>query len=125
MYQVYVTYINNTDWTMKVSEPEKETLTVLPDSQQSVEYTDVWFEKNMWMFGPGEFDYFQGELNVGEIEGVYVDRGSMQPAWGQIFELLINVNGDERIQNTDDGIQMVDYEQFSGGTITWTIRRTT
>lgn len=125
MYQVYCTYINNTDWTMKVAEPGTETLTVLPDSEQSINYEQTWFEKNIWMFGPTEFDYFQGELNVGEIEGVYVDRGSMQPGWGQIFELVIDVNGDQRIQNTDEGFVMVDYEQFTGGTITWTIRRTT
>lgn len=125
MYQVYCTYINNTDWTMKVAEPGTETLTVLPDSEQSINYEQTWFEKNIWMFGPSEFDYFQGELNVGEIEGVYVDRGSMQPGWGQIFELVIDVNGDQRIQNTDEGFVMVDYEQFTGGTITWTIRRTT
>jgi len=110
---------------MKVAEPGTETLTVLPDSEQSINYEQTWFEKNIWMFGPTEFDYFQGELNVGEIEGVYVDRGSMQPGWGQIFELVIDVNGDQRIQNTDEGFVMVDYEQFTGGTITWTIRRTT
>ena len=125
MYQVFVTYINNTDWTMKVAQQDVETITVLPDSEQGVNYTEQWFERNIWMFGSSDYDYFQGNLNVGEIEGVYVDRGSMQPGWGQIFELVINVNGEERIQNTDEGFVMVDYEQFSGGTITWTIRRTT
>lgn len=125
MYQVFVTYINNTDWTMKVAQPDVQTITVLPDSELSVNYTEKWFEKNIWMFGSSNYDYFQGNLSVGEIEGVYVDRGSMQPDWGQIFELVINVNGEERIQNTNEGFVMVDYEQFSGGTIIWTLRRTT
>ena len=111
MYQVFVTYINNTDWTMKVAQPDVQTITVLPDSELSVNYTEKWFEKNIWMFGSSNYDYFQGNLSVGEIEGVYVDRGSMQPDWGQIFELVINVNGEERIQNTNEGFVMVGHSE--------------